>query len=57
MVKKDMTNPGLIQILSELKSKHRSVNKNENDKNISDLVQNNCTCPEMSPGLCMKTSF
>ena len=57
MVIKDMTNPGLIQIFSELKSYHRSVNKNENDKNISDLLQNNSACPEMSPGLCMKTSF
>ena len=27
-----MTNPRLIQILSELKSLLRSVNKNENDK-------------------------
>ena len=57
MVKMDMTNPGLIQILSELKSWHCSVNKNENDKNILDLLQNNSTCPEMSTGLCMKTSF
>ena len=52
-----MTNPGLIQILSELKSYLPSVNEYENDGNISDLLQNNSTCPEMSPGLCMKTSF
>ena len=45
-----MTNPGLIQILSELKSELRSVNKSENDKNILDLLQNNSTCEEMSPG-------
>ena len=41
MVKKDMINHGLIQIFSELKTYLRSVNKNENDKNISDLLQNN----------------
>ena len=53
-----MTNPGLIQILSELKSLLPFVNKYENDKNISGiLLQNNSTCPGMSPGLCMETSL
>ena len=33
------------------------IYKNENGKNISVLQQNNSTCPEMSPGLCMKTRF
>ena len=57
MAKMDMTTPGLIWILSGLESQLCSVNKNENDKNISVLQQNSSICPEMSPGLFMKTSF
>ena len=45
MVLKDMTNPGLIWIFSELKSLLCSVNQTENDKNILVLQQNDLNCP------------
>ena len=52
-----MTNPGSIQIFSELTSLLRSVNQNENQTIKTFRFYIRTTCPELSPGLRIKTGF